>query len=138
MQPSALRRKPQIVAMLRSQTAYMPLGGRGGARCAIGTHALKVHAMPSDHRSIPTEDERRYAVAQALANTRLAGHEPTPDFIADCQAVIEGSLTIEQAIAASARRAVQAQALDIKLAQFDPELHGGEAMAAHPLGKEVL
>ena len=44
-------------------------------------------------------------MAQALANTRLAGHEPTPRFLADVMAVVEGTMTYDQAIGASAARA---------------------------------
>lgn len=32
-----------------------------------------------------TQEERRDALAQALANTRIAGHEPTPLFLADAR-----------------------------------------------------
>lgn len=52
-----------------------------------------------------TQEERRDAMAQALANTRLAGHEPTPRFLADAAAVVAGTMTYEQAVRASAARA---------------------------------
>jgi hypothetical protein len=51
------------------------------------------------------KEERRDAMAQALANTRIAGHEPTPRFLNDVAAVVEGTMTYEQAIFASAARA---------------------------------
>lgn len=49
--------------------------------------------------------ERRYAQEQALANTRIAGHVPSPEFLADFDAVVEGNMTCEQAIKASLARA---------------------------------
>ena len=52
-----------------------------------------------------TKAERRYAIEQGLANTRIEGHKPTSDFLADCNAVVEGSLSIDQAIKASVVRA---------------------------------
>ena len=55
---------------------------------------------------------RQLAMAQALADTRISGHAPTPEFIADCDAVIEGQMTYEQAIAASLERAIRAVAPD--------------------------
>lgn len=56
--------------------------------------------------SNPTEAERRWAHMQALANTRISGHEPTPEFLADCEAIIKGTMTQEQAQAASLARAL--------------------------------
>lgn len=53
-----------------------------------------------------TKAERRMAHAQALASTRIEGHKPTPEFLADVGAVIEGTMTIEQAGAASLARAL--------------------------------
>jgi hypothetical protein len=55
--------------------------------------------------AMSTKQERRKAMAQALANTRLAGHNPTPQFLADATAVVEGTMTYDQAIRASATRA---------------------------------
>ncbi len=52
-----------------------------------------------------TQEERRDAMAQALANTRLAGHEPTPRFLADVAAVVAGTMTYDQAVHASEARA---------------------------------
>ncbi len=43
---------------------------------------------------------------QALASTRIEGHEPTPEFLADCAAVIDGAMTREQARASSLARAL--------------------------------
>ena len=55
---------------------------------------------------ITTEAQRRYANEQALASTRIEGHVPTPEFLADCEAVIAGTMTEEQARAASLARAL--------------------------------
>lgn len=52
-----------------------------------------------------TKEERLDAMAQALANTRISGHEPTPRFLADTAAVVEGTMTYDEAIRASAARA---------------------------------
>jgi hypothetical protein len=37
---------------------------------------------------------RRLAHEQALASTRIEGHQPSPEFLADCEAVIEGTMTL--------------------------------------------
>jgi len=60
----------------------------------------------------PSPLSRQLAMEQALANTRISGHAPTPEFIADCDAVIEGRMTYEQAIAASLERAMRGVAPD--------------------------
>ena len=64
-----------------------------------------------------TEAERREAHAQALASTRIEGHVPTPEFLADCEAVIKGTMTEAQARAASLVRALAANT--DKAAQHD-------------------
>lgn len=53
-----------------------------------------------------TESERRWAHMQALASSRISGHKPTPEFLADIEAVIKGTMTNEQARAASLARAL--------------------------------
>lgn len=58
-----------------------------------------------------TKAERRFAHEQALASNRLAGHVPTPEFLADCEAVVNGTMTRDEARAASLARA-QAKATD--------------------------
>jgi hypothetical protein len=55
-----------------------------------------------------TEAKRREAHEQALASTRIEGHVPTPEFLADCEAVIKGTMTEEEARAASLARALAA------------------------------
>lgn len=49
--------------------------------------------------------QRRWANEQALASTRIAGHKPSSEFLADCDAVVEGAMTRAQARAASLMRA---------------------------------
>ena len=44
---------------------------------------------------ITTEAQRQFANEQALASTRIEGHIPTPEFLADCDAVIAGVMTEE-------------------------------------------
>jgi hypothetical protein len=58
------------------------------------------------HVSVTTKAQRRVAHEQALASTRIEGHIPTAEFLADCEAVIEGTMTREQARAASLARAL--------------------------------
>lgn len=53
-----------------------------------------------------TKAQRRLAHEQALASTRIEGHQPSPEFLADCEAVIEGAMTRDQARAASLARAL--------------------------------
>jgi hypothetical protein len=54
----------------------------------------------------PTKAERRYFNAQALASTRIEGHVPSAEFLADCEAVIEGIMTTHEARVASISRAL--------------------------------
>jgi hypothetical protein len=65
-------------------------------------------------RAEETLAQRRLAHEQALASTRIEGHVPTAEFLADCAAVVAGSMTRDQARAASLARALirdwQAQA----------------------------
>jgi hypothetical protein len=56
-----------------------------------------------------TEAERRYATAQALASTRIEGHVPTPEFLADCDATIAGTMTNDEARARSLARVLEQQ-----------------------------
>lgn len=52
-----------------------------------------------------TKAERQLAHEQALANSRIAGHAPSRDFLRDCEAVVDGTMTLEQARARSLDRA---------------------------------
>ncbi len=56
--------------------------------------------------TITTEAERRLAYEQALANTRIEGHVPTAEFLADCEAEIQGTMTLEQVHARILERAL--------------------------------
>ena len=56
-----------------------------------------------------TEAERRKAHEQALASTRIEGHLPTQEFLADSEAVIKGAMTEAQARGASLARALAAR-----------------------------
>ena len=58
--------------------------------------------------TIYTKAERQLSHEQALASTRIEGHEPTAEFLADCEAVVEGTMTPDQARAASLARALAA------------------------------
>lgn len=49
---------------------------------------------------------RRLAHEQALASTRIEGHMPSAEFLNDCEAVIDGTMTSDQARAASLERAL--------------------------------
>jgi hypothetical protein len=51
-----------------------------------------------------TEAERRIAMEQALASGRIEGHEPSPEFLADCEAVVAGTMTSEELVATIQRR----------------------------------
>lgn len=53
-----------------------------------------------------TKSERRFGHEQALASTRISGHVPLPEFLDDCEAVIEGRMTYEDARARSLARAL--------------------------------
>ncbi len=53
-----------------------------------------------------TKAQRRLAHEQALASTRIEGHQPTAEFLADSESVVEGKMTRAQARAASLARAL--------------------------------
>ena len=55
---------------------------------------------------------RQLAQEQALASTRIEGHVPTAAFLSDCAAVVEGTMTRDQARAASLARAMAQEAAD--------------------------
>lgn len=52
-----------------------------------------------------TPEERKAAFEQALASTRIEGHQPTPEFLADVDKVIAGEMTDDEMAAESLRRA---------------------------------
>jgi len=54
----------------------------------------------------PTETaaERRAGLDQALASTRLSGHVPRLEFLADCEDYIAGRITHEEILAREIKR----------------------------------
>lgn len=52
--------------------------------------------------------ERRWAHDQSLASSRIEGHVPSEAYLADSEAVIEGTMTLEEAGARSLARALAA------------------------------
>lgn len=57
-----------------------------------------------------SEARRRYQMEDAIANTRIEGHVPSPEFLADCERFIRGEMTSEEVRAASLQRARVADA----------------------------
>jgi hypothetical protein len=53
-----------------------------------------------------TEAERRWNYRQAIANTRIEGHVPDAEFLADCEAVIKGEETHDQVLERDIQRAL--------------------------------
>ena len=68
-----------------------------------------------------TVEARQVAIDQAIANTRIEGHEPTPEFTADAAAFVAGKLTPEQMIARALERA---KAIEAGTEQAAPEVGG--------------
>ncbi|MCF8533287.1 MAG: antitoxin VbhA family protein [Reyranella sp.] len=64
-------------------------------------------ATPQDAAESP--DERRAHLDQALASTRLEGHVPTPEYLADCEDFIAGRITRDEVMARSTARALAAE-----------------------------
>ncbi len=56
-----------------------------------------------------TEQNRRHALDQALANTRIEGHVPSADFLADCEQFAQGRMSTAEVRSASLARALEAQ-----------------------------
>ena len=54
-----------------------------------------------------SKEERRWSMNQAIANTVIEGHDPTAEFLADCEAVVDGRMTHEEAGARSLARALR-------------------------------
>ena len=59
---------------------------------------------------MPTEATRRFAMDQALANTRIEGHIPTPEFLADFERNIRGEISDDEMHVASLLRAYALEA----------------------------
>ena len=51
-----------------------------------------------------TAAERRAGMEQALASTRLSGHTPTPEFLADCEDYIARRIASEEILARKVAR----------------------------------
>ena len=60
---------------------------------------------PENAMASLAEEERRRSLAQALASTRIEGHVPSPEFLADCERFARGEITQEDIRAASLARA---------------------------------
>ena len=58
--------------------------------------------------------ERRMRLEQALASTRIEGHTPSPEFLADMEAMVTGQLSAEEVRRRIVERAQEAdrRALD--------------------------
>ncbi|MBB2486263.1 antitoxin VbhA family protein [Mitsuaria sp. WAJ17] len=57
------------------------------------------HKPTSDESAAPrqrTVAERRMRLEQALASTRIEGHQPSAEFLADMQAMVTGQLGAEE------------------------------------------
>ena len=52
-----------------------------------------------------TKEERRWAHEQSLASACIEGYVPDPAFLADCEALIEQTMSPDQVVAASLARA---------------------------------
>ncbi|GAB2899457.1 hypothetical protein GCM10027046_31010 [Uliginosibacterium flavum] len=48
---------------------------------------------------------------QAIANTVIEGHKPSQEFLADCEKVVTGKMTTQEAIEASAARLSSSKSL---------------------------
>ena len=63
------------------------------------------HWTPGKSMAAITEAQRRAVHEQTLASSRLEGHVQMPEYLADCEAVIAGAMTLDKARAASLARA---------------------------------
>lgn len=54
------------------------------------------------------QQRRRRGMEQALASSRIEGHVPSPEFLADVEAYVTGNMTGDQVRAASLQRALAA------------------------------
>ena len=51
-------------------------------------------------------EERSWSMRQAIASSIIEGHVPTAEFLADCEAIVEGRMTHEEAGARNLARAL--------------------------------
>lgn len=84
-----------------------------------GPYLVDMTRRLSPEASPTTEAKRRIAHEQALASTRISGHEPTPEFLADSEAVVRGDMTYEEARARSLARARAADAAAMRSSSTD-------------------
>lgn len=74
---------------------------------------MKILQFKTKGRMMPTtEAERRLNHEQSLANTRIEGHVPSAEFLEECEAVIVGQMSHEEARVASLARALAREAAD--------------------------
>lgn len=64
--------------------------------------------------------QRRWASEQSLASARIEGFVPTADFLADCEAYVEGTMTNDEAGERCLQRALAQKA------ERDLERHHGK------------
>ena len=77
-------------------------------------------ATPDDANTAAFSPEKlRYFHEQSLASARLEGFEPSPEFLADCEAVLAGSMTRDEARAASLARAKALEKANLARAQLE-------------------
>jgi hypothetical protein len=62
-------------------------------------------SSPEAPRTPRTVAERRMHLEQALASTRIEGHQPSAEFLADMEALITGQLSDEEVRAGIVERA---------------------------------
>lgn len=95
--------QPRVSDLVRGKINLFGLDALVNMASAAGLHVeLRVEGIDM----ATTKAQRRLAHEQALASTRIEGHQPSPEFLADCEAVIEGTMTRDQARAASLARAL--------------------------------
>lgn len=64
-----------------------------------------------------SEARRRYWMEDAIASTRIEGHVPSPEFLADVERLMSGEMTREEARAASLKRALAMDAAATEAAE---------------------
>ena len=71
-----------------------------GAGCQMPKEPNRMEHEPSSDESAAPRPrsvaERRMRLAQALASTRIEGHQPSGEFLADMQAMVDGQLSDEE------------------------------------------
>ncbi len=57
-----------------------------------------------------SKQERRWSMDQAIASSVISGHVPSTEFLADCDAFVDGRITNEELRARSLARALRKKA----------------------------